>query len=262
MSGESKIERRRTEILQILKKEGLVKVTSLTELLGTSAVTIRSDLAALEDQGYLQRTLGGAILTERNTYHTDLERRIDRNLPLKEMIAKRTAKLVPNGSTLMMNSGTTTLLIAKELKYKSTLTIVTNSIEIAMEVGHYPTFRVILLGGMINAQFGFLHGKDTVEQLMHYKADYAILAVDGICKKTGLTTLHFEEALVDRTMMERSRTTIIAADSSKFEHEGFYFVADYSGISQWVTDDYINQHAIATMQEQGIEIIIAKKDED
>lgn len=257
MAGDSKVDKRREKILEILLKEGSVKVKKLSDLLGTTSVTIRSDLAALEKDEYLQRTSGGAILTPKNSYKVELAQRLEANVELKQAIAEKTAQIIPNGSTLMINSGTTTLLVAKELKKKSNLNIVTNSIEVAMELGGNPTCKIILLGGAINSHYGFLYGNDTIEQILHYKADYAILAMDGICTNVGLTTFHSEEALVDRIMIERSRKVIVTADSSKFEHEGFYYVSEFPDASIWITDNKIPSHAIPEMQKKGVEVLIA-----
>ncbi|MGI6440168.1 MAG: DeoR/GlpR family DNA-binding transcription regulator [Sphaerochaetaceae bacterium] len=248
---------RREKILEILRKEGSVKVHDLSEKLGYTAVTIRSDLAALEKERYLQRTSGGAIINPQSTYKTDFRDRLNHNLAQKEAIATETAKMIPAGSTVMLNSGTTTFLVCQELKKKSNLNIVTNSIEAALDLGSSPSLRVILLGGDINAQYGFLYGNDTIEQMVHYKADYAILAMDGVCNDGRLTTFHSEEALVDRIMIERSRKTIIVADSSKYQHEGFYFVSDLEPNSVWVTDTNIAQSAISEMKTIDIEIVTA-----
>jgi len=259
MAGDLKMDKRREKIVEFLKNKGSVKVKELTELLGATSVTIRSDLAALEKEEYLQRTSGGAILTPKNTYKVDFAQRKEINLPLKQAIAEKTVELIPNGSTVMINSGTTTFLVSKELKKKSNLNIVTNSIEVALELGRHPSFKVILLGGDINSQYGFLYGNDTIEQMLHYKADYAILSMDGICQNVGLTTFHAEEALVDRMMVERSRKVIVVADSSKFEHEGFYYVSDLSAISTWVTDSKIPSCAVSEMQAKDIEVVIAQQ---
>jgi DeoR/GlpR family transcriptional regulator of sugar metabolism len=257
MTFDSKVDKRREKIIEILMKEGSVKVKKLSELFGTTSVTIRSDLAALEKEEYLQRTSGGAIITPKKSYKVELAHRIKNNLNLKQIIAKKTAEIIPNGSTLMINSGTTTILVAKELRKKSNLNIVTNSIEVAMELGTNSTCKVILLGGSINAHYGFLYGNDTIEQMLHYKADYAILAMDGICINTGLTTFHAEEALVNRIMIERSRKVFVTADSTKFEHEGFYYVSDFPDSFCWITDDKLPPDSFEKIRTQGIEVICA-----
>ena len=231
-----KIDIRRKKILDLLTQDGQVRVSQLSKILDTTMVTIRSDLDALEKEGYLERTQGGAIQTVKNAYNLEFQHRKQYNIVPKNIIAEKTASLVHDGETLFMNSGTTTYLTAVHLKRLRNLNIVTNSISIALELGSFPTFRVLLLGGEINAQYSFVYGADAQEQLRKYKADKTILSMDGICPDAGLTTYHAEEVQIDRLMIERARETIITADHTKFSHESFSFVADLSQVNSWVTD--------------------------
>ena len=257
MASELKIDVRRKKILEILNRDGVVKVTQLSDLLGATTVTIRADLGALEREGFLQRTTGGAILTIKNTYKTDTVQHRQVNFSLKKAIAEKTASLIPDGSTLIINSGTTTYLCAIELKKRKNLNIVTNSLEVALELGGLPSFKVILLGGEVNSHYGFSYGSDTLEQLQQYKAEYALLSMDGISENFGLTTHHAEEAIIDRSMIKRSRNVIIVADSTKYEHEGFSFVADISAVTTWITDASIDPSTIDRMRTSNINIVLA-----
>ncbi len=250
-----KIDERRKKILEILRRDGQVRVSELSRLLDTTVVTIRSDLDILEQDGFLERIQGGAIQTVKNFYNLDFQHRKQEHMDLKKAIASATADLVRDGETLLINSGTTTYYTAVELKRHKNLNIVTNSISVAIELGAHPTFRVILLGGDINAQYSFTFGKDAQEQLGRYKADKAILSVDGICKDIGLTTYHAEEAVINNTMIERSRETIIVADSSKFNHESFAFVTSLDEIGYWVTDASLDKESKKEIEELGIKVV-------
>jgi len=250
-----KIDERRKKILEILRRDGQVRVSELSSLLDTTVVTIRSDLDILEQDGFLERTQGGAIQTVKNFYNLDFQRRKHENMDLKKAIASTTADLIKDGETLLINSGTTTYYTTVELKRHKNLNIVTNSISVAIELGGHPTFRVILLGGDINAQYLFTYGKDAQEQLTRYKADKAILSIDGICKDIGLTTYHAEEAAINNAMIERSRETIIVADSSKFGHESFAYVTNITKVNYWVTDSSLNKDSIKKIEELGIKVI-------
>ena len=252
-----KIDERRKKILEILRRDGQVRVSELSRLLDTTVVTIRSDLDILEQDGFLERTQGGAIQTVKNFYNLDFQRRKQEHMELKKAIASATADLIRDGETLLINSGTTTYYTAVELKRHKNLNIVTNSISVAIELGAHPTFRVILLGGDINAQYSFTFGKDAQEQLGKYKADKAVLSVDGICKDIGLTTYHAEEAVINNTMIERSRETIIVADSSKFNHESFAFVTSFDKVSYWVTDTSLDKESKKEIEELGIKVVIS-----
>jgi len=251
-----KIDVRRKKILEMLHQDGQVRVSTLSDLLGVSEVTIRNDLSVLENDGFLQRIQGGAIQTIKDFYHYDsLMRKLDRS-EAKKKIAGAATGLINDGETLLINSGTTTLMTAIELaSQKKNLNIVTNSIPVAMEFGIHPSFRVILLGGEINSQYTFTYGKDAQDQLRRYKADKTILSIDGICPHNGLTTYHAEEAAIDYLMMERSRETIIVADRSKFQHESFSYISDIQQVHYWVTDSALDQDDLLEMQGFGVKII-------
>ncbi len=255
-TGGLKIDERRQRILSILNRDGQVKVSQLSQDLGTSVVTIRSDLAALERDGYLERTSGGAVQTVNNFYHLDFRFRTQRNLQSKKEIAAGVSSLVQDGETLFINSGTTTYFTAIELKKNKNLNIVTNSLTVAVELGSVPTFRVLLLGGEINAQYSFTYGNEVLQQLRKYKADKAILSMDGVDMEAGLTTYHAEEAEVDRVMMERARQIIVAADATKFGHESFSYVGDLNKIQTWVTNEEIQAEYCDLVRQQGLDVLV------
>ena len=257
-----KIDARRKRILDILNRDGQVKVTELAAELGATVVTIRSDLDTLKEDGYLERTAGGAVQSVRNFYNMELHLRRQENVDVKRRIAARTAALIRDGEALFVNSGTTTYFTAIELKKRKNLNIVTNSIPVAIELGAVPGFRVILLGGEINTQYSFIYGINAFEQLRQYKADKTILSMDGICGSHGLTTYHAEEAPINRTMIERSRETIIAADHSKIGYESFSFVADLNGGLSLVTDRPEEEDgSLAEIEKAGVRIILADSDD-
>ena len=140
MAGELKIDVRRKKILEILRRDGQVRVAHLSETLGATVVTIRSDLDALEQDGYLERTQGGAIQTMKNYYNLEFQRRKQEHMENKKAIAAAAAGLVRDGDTLFINSGTTTYFAAVELKQRKNLNVVTNSISVAVELGGLPAW--------------------------------------------------------------------------------------------------------------------------
>jgi len=176
-------------------------------------------------------------------------------VPYKKTIATAAANLVSDGETLLINSGTTTFFTAIELKRHKNLNIVTNSISVAIELGAHPTFRVILLGGEINSQYSFTYGTDAMAQLKKYKADKAILSIDGISSEVGLTTYHAEEAEIDKMMMERAHQTIIVADCTKMNKESFFNIGLIQSPLSWVTNNCVSGEQLDKIQDLGIEII-------
>ncbi len=218
----SKIEKRRRQILDLLQQEGKVYIASLSETFGTSLVTIRSDLDVLAQQGKLIRMAGGAVRVHDTpaTQPNDVVR-----LAEKREIAEMAAQLIRDGDTLFINSGTTTQLVAQALKTKRNLSVVTNSLSVATELGSVPSFRVILLGGSINSQFRFTYGADTQDHLNRFGADWAILSVDGVSENGEISTCHAEEAIIDRIMISRAKQVLVVADSTKIGRTGFSYVS-------------------------------------
>lgn len=249
-----KIDLRRNKILEQLKAEGKVSVSRLAAELGATPVTIRNDLTALERDGYLVRMQGGAVIAPR------LENQLvgtaeDPTFLQKQALAEEVAKLITDGQTLFFNSGTTTHHIARALKSKKHLNIVTNSLAIAMELGNTPTFHVLLLGGEINASYGFTAGGDSQEQLSKYRADWAILSVDGVSAQGGITTCHSEEAIIDRLMMTNAKKRLIAATGNKIGKAGFSRICDSDSAIQLITDSTCEKECLLALQERGVKII-------
>ena len=251
-----KIDTRRSRIIEILNRDGQVKVSRLSEELNATPVTIRSDLDALERDGYLERIQGGAVQTAVNYYNREFIQRKRLGANVKKRIAAAAAELIHDGDTILLNSGTTVYFTAVELKRHKNLRIVTNSLTAAIELGSVPSFHVILLGGEINSRDSFTYGSDVLEQLKRYRANYAILSIDGVCAETGISTLHAEEVMVERMMMERANETIIIADSNKLEKEGFLYVCDTQAVDRLVTNREADPSVIKRLREKRIKIIL------
>lgn len=251
---ELSIEDRRKKIIDILNRQGKVKVVELSKLFCISEVTIRNDLSELEGIGILERIHGGAISTNKAYYNMSFHDRLKTNEDEKMRIAAMVAQMVLDGDTIMINSGTTTLFTIKELKNVKNLTIVTNSLSIAQEVGHYNNIHVILLGGNLNSQYQFTYGDDTINQLKKYKADKLILAADGISIEEGVTTYHHLEAEVNRQMIARVNKTIVVADYTKIGRASFARIDSLENIDFLVTNHKANQDEIESLKEKGIEI--------
>ena len=252
-----KIDIRRDRILELLRQTGKVQVSELSKELGATPVTIRNDLDALERDGYLVRIQGGALLRARSADNwTGAEQAIS-CLEEKQAIAKAVVAQIPDGSTLFLNSGTTTHCIAAALKDRRNINVVTNSLAVAMELGKQPLIHVLLLGGEINTQHGFTYGIDAEEQLRRYQAGWAILSVDGISAKGGVTSFHAEETTIDRMMIERSKHVIIAADDTKISRTGFTHICDIGPSVKLVTDQKCSRDALEELESLGMQIELA-----
>lgn len=254
MGSVLKIDLRRSKILEKLKRDGTVLVSQLAQELGATPVTIRSDLDALEEEGYLVRVQGGAVQNQRSASSGLRAQGVTAE---KQAIAMLVAQQVQDGDTLFINSGTTMLAVAEALYNHKNLNVVTNSMAVAAELGAVPGFRVILLGGEINARYGFSYGSDAQEQLSHYQADWAIMSLDGIDPQAGLTTYHAEEATINRMMIQRSKRTIAAADHKKVGKKGFSRFGEVGDKILLVTDEKADQQTLEELKATGVEIAVA-----
>ena len=255
MPGEGlKIDRRRSRILELLSRDGRVWVAQLSEELGATPVTIRSDLTALERDGYLERIKGGAVKTASSSYNIDFRHRKQASSAEKKRIAAAVASMIRDGDSLMINSGTTTYYVAMELHRCKNLSVITNSLAVATELGGQPSIRVILLGGEINAQFGFTSGIDAHEQIGKYWADYAILSMDGVSAERGITNKHGEEVLINQLMVRRASKTIVVADRSKLGRDSFSVVAGIKDVDHLVTSGELSPEEREEFTRKGVEV--------
>lgn len=251
-----KIDIRRNKILERLREEGVVRVTELSQDLGVTPVTVRTDLDSLEQDGYLNRVQGGAVALVRTEERFAASSEKEEE---KAQIARETVKHIRDGSTLFLNSGSTTKQLAMALKQYKNLNVVTNSVAVAMELGDVPAVHVILLGGEINTQSGYTYGENAREQLRHYQADWAILSVDGISTEAGVTTFHADEAAVDRIMMERAGRTLIVADHSKIGRVGFTRLRPVGPDLELITDPKCDKEKIRELEELGLRVTLASE---
>lgn len=253
-----KIKQRREAILNKLMIDGVVYVNILSEELSVTPATIRSDLETMEQEGVLTRIQGGAlpIATSSLLSHHAPNVSIHQTAE-KTAIATLAAEQIKDGDVIFINSGTTMKFVANALKTKKNLNIVTNSIDVALNLGSTPNFRVILLGGEINSQHRFMHGNVALTQLEGYHADWAILALNGISSVDGLTTFHPEEVPINNMMMQNATKTLIAADHTKIDHTGFTSFGDFAHNITLVTDNNADKSALNNLENKGVTIQIA-----
>ena len=246
--------KRKQKIMDLLKENGSVKVAELSEMFKISEVTIRSYLADMEQKGLLSRIHGGAISSYKPYYSMDMTQRLEANQSEKVEIATKISNMIEPNDTVMLNSGTTTLLAFRKFPQEYNLNIVTNSIAIALEASGNPNYNVVLIGGSLNTKYQFSFGADAISQLKKYHADKFVLSVDGIDADGGFTTYYDKEAEVDRVMIEQSDKCIVAADFSKFNRSAFVKIADISVADCIVTNIQKDDKILSELIESGVEI--------
>lgn len=246
---------RRDSIIQRIQKDGKVRVDKLSEEFDVSSVTIRNDLDFLELKGILHRTHGGALLRKNVYEDPTLEEKQKRHSEEKQLIGGRAAEMIEDGDSILLDSGTTTLEIARRLNNKQNLTIMTNAIQIAMDLMSKNEMTVMLTGGTIRSESYSLVGPDAESVISNYFFDKLFLGVDGLDMDHGLTTPNPMEAQLNRIMVERSREVIAVTDSSKLGRHSFSFICDLDVISTIITDSKITPEFEKRLMKKDINII-------
>lgn len=250
------LQERRNAILELLQEKGRVKVGELSRFFGVSEVSIRADLAELEERELLCRVHGGAVSSYRSYYNMSLAQRMKANSAEKIAIAKKISNLIKDNETIIMNAGTTLLYVMRELKDKK-LTIVTNSIALALEGAENKNFKIILLGGDVDSAYQFTYGVKTLRLLEQYHADSFLLSVDGIDSEKGFSTFYYQEAEICSKMAERASKTIVAADYTKIGRTAFAEIEMPEPADIIVTNQKASPKYIKRLKEGAAEIVLA-----
>jgi DeoR family transcriptional regulator, aga operon transcriptional repressor len=250
---------RRQYILSLIESNGRVLVSELSESLGMSVITIRHDLDFLESKRLVQRTYGGAFVP-RNTTLFDLFFKGKERHRVKEeqLMAAAAVALVQEGQCVLLDSGSTTTLIARALRKFSHLTIVTNAVNIAAELGD-TDFEIILVGGNLRKNSSSLVGPFAEDVLREIHADILFLGVDGFDTQIGITTPYLLEGRVNRAMVKASKKVVVACDSAKFGRCSLTLVVSPSSIHTVITDTQIRAADSEALKSVGVEIILIQE---
>lgn len=249
---------RRVLILEKLDSQGQVVVSSLSKELGVSEVTIRNDLTKLEQKNMLIRARGGAIKLDRVGVDFAISDKNQQHLEEKKLIGQVVAELIEDGDTIILDSGTTTMEIAKNLYKVADLTVITNALNVASLLAEHKNANIIIPGGFLRKNSLSLVGVTAEESFRNYFCDKLFLAVDGFNTTHGLSTPNVEEAHLNRIMIEISKKVIVVTDSSKFHKRSFAFIAPISAVDVVVTDAGIPLEDQKKLENAGIQVIIVR----
>jgi len=239
----------------MVQRDGRVLVNELARHFHISQITIRKDLELLDGQGVIQRTHGGALPVQSGALlDPSLREKEKLHRRQKTMIAEAAARLVEEGQSVLLDSGTTTTAIARALKDRAKLTVITNAINIAAELAGTQV-EVILTGGMLRKNSFSLVGPLAEQTLMQLSADILFLGVDGFDTKLGLFTPNLLESQVNRAMVKIARRTIAVCDSSKFSRRSLCNIMPVSAIHEVITDKQIPKSDLNALKEAGVKII-------
>jgi DeoR family transcriptional regulator, aga operon transcriptional repressor len=245
-------EERRRAILELVNQDGRVLVKELAAQFETSQITIRKDLELLHAQGQVHRTHGGALTVQAGAL-LDPSLREKEKLHRKEKlrIAESAARMVEEGESVLLDSGTTTTAIARALRSFRHLTVITNAVNIAAELSGTQV-EVILTGGTVRKNSFSLVGPLAEDTLRQLTADILFLGVDGFDSKVGLSTPNLLEAKVNKVMVEIARKVVAVCDSSKFGRRAMSTIVPVSAVHHVITDKRLSKADVANLKEAGV----------
>lgn len=249
---------RRALILKMVNEMDEILVEELARTFNTTTVTIRKDLTILQERNLLVRTRGGAMRKPVDNLNEDnpLARKRMFNFKEKEKIGQEAAKLIADNDYIMLDSGTTTLEIARNLQRFTNLTILTNSINIAEVCLKYNRFTVIVLGGHLRTNSHSTIGPLALNTLSHFCKYKLFLGVDSFSVEAGVSTPSLEEAMLNQAMIAQASETIAVFDSSKCNKRSFCHIADVSQIDTVVTDKCIPVDIANQLKAKSIRLVL------
>lgn len=251
---------RRARLREHIRIHPIVRNADLCDMLGVSEATIRRDLEWLEEQGVLERTHGGAVLSQRVPYEPEYAHRAQTNAEEKRKIGIAAALLVEEGDVIFANSGTTTTQVIVHLPDKPRLQVITNNVRAALETGD-TGFELRLLGGAFYARAGSVVGQSAMDVLRHAYASKTFIGVEGVSPRYGCTVPDEREARIVRLMIERTRGPVmVVADHSKWGAVSNFQVADVGEIDTLITDSGLDPDARAELAGYSVEVLIADEE--
>ena len=250
---------RRSQILNLLHKQDIVKIPELAKTLGVSIITIRRDLDELVRAGQIQKVYGGAVLAPQAVPEPEAQRlfhaRLAHNHREKMMIGMAAAKLVKDGETIVLNIGTTALAVAKHLGTYDDLTVLTNSIPILNQLAN-TQLNVYSFGGKLRGNELALHGSLAFKALNDFCVDKAFIGAGGVTLTNGITDHNLDSAELGSAIVKRSRQTVLVVDSSKFGKDASVIIGPLNCVETIITDAGISAEYAEGIRQAGIELII------
>jgi len=252
------VEERRRRIMEILEAQERVTVDELVSRYGVSAVTIRGDLDALAESGSVIRSHGGAL--KRIDAPEDVPLSVKETLhhPEKVRIGHAAAHMIREGETVMLDSGSTTMEIARQIKFLrwKSLNVITNALNVAMELANLPHVRLIMIGGILRQMSYSLTGPHAEQVLRGLHADRLFLGVDGLDPEIGLMTPEVPEAQLNAIMIQVSREVVVVADSTKFQRRSLSVIAKLDSVHKVITDSGATPEIVAALRARNLEVMI------
>jgi DeoR family glycerol-3-phosphate regulon repressor len=227
---------RQLELVEEVRRRHTVTVEVLAERFGVTLQTVRRDIRQLADAGLLARFHGGVRLPTSTTENIEYLKRQQLNAEAKQRIARAVAARVPAGSSLLINIGTTTEAIARELLHHEGLRVITNNLNVAAILSDNARCEVIVAGGVVRSRDRGIVGEATVDFIQQFKVDIGLIGISGIEPDGTLRDFDFREVKVARAILAHSREVWVAADASKFDRPAMVELARFDQVDMLFTD--------------------------
>lgn len=250
------LEERRQEILNRITEQGRASVAELSQALGVSEVTIRTDLQALAERKLIIRTHGGAIPSGEGRYEIDLALRRQKQVQEKSRIGQAAVALVDTGDAIFIDSSSTALTLAPLVRDRRRLTVITNSLPVAQELQDATGIKVVMPGGTLHTETASLIGVEGLKILQKYNIQKGFFGAHGLNIPEGLTDVDADEANVKRELVSMCRQTIALLDSTKWGQVGLASFARPEDIDLIITDSNAPAELLAKIRRLGLEIIV------
>ena len=254
-------EERRSRILQELQNHGQVTATELSKTFAVSEITIRRDLRELADDGSLRRIYGGAVTVHPEQTEPPVVQRISYNEEYKKLIGRAAAELIHDGDSVFIGSGSTTTYVARNLVGKEKITVVTNALNIGIELAMAEEITVIIIGGLMRPSELSMVGHIAEKALQEVRLDKIILGIPAIHFEKGLTNDYLPEVMTDRTLIGMANEVILVADHTKFEKVCSAYLAPITAVSTLVTDYLTDKKYLDQIKDLGITVVVADNEE-
>lgn len=256
MSGLIK-EKRLQDILKYIEQHGQATAEELSDTFRVSRNTIRRDLDELARLARIRRAYGGALLVPQQSSEPPVVQRLQQNQAVKMAIAQAAAARIQPGTTLFIGSGSTAACVARCLKGHAGLTVITNALNVGVELAGAPGITVIVVGGYMRREELSLIGHITEQGLREVRIEKAIIGIPAIDLQAGLTNDYLPEVVTDRAILDTAPEVILAADHTKFGRVASAYVAPVSRVHTLVTDRETDPAILAGLRGLGVEVVIA-----
>src|SRR5690349_2531816 len=247
---------RQAQLMDELRARGSMSVEALADQFGVTLQTVRRDVKLLSEAGLLARFHGGVRLPSSTTENIAYRQRQQLNETSKQRIAKAVAKAVPNGCSLIINIGTTTEAIARELLHHTGLRVITNNLNVAAILSDNPDCEVIVAGGVVRSRDRGIVGEATVDFISQFKVDIGLIGISGIEADGTLRDFDYREVKVARAIVEHAREVWLAADHSKFNRPAMVELARLSQVDRLFTDTAPPEPFPALLADAGVACVV------